>query len=329
MTLQINVNLPPRLIERAREQQSERRLAAVASQRRAVVRKEAARQVTAQRALAGRDAQGKDLRAGAVADDRRRRPVLAHQTKQYQVGFLQEVISPQTLEVKCLSGKTIIKTEFSDSLYEVGVVSLVPVNKKLILFCYSENRAQGVFYSWYLCNEDSFKEIGPKSAALFEKAHYIGRFGYEIGWGFGGVYSRFTGFETVTFTPGLLYLLNDLQPDQWTVKPRISLLQRIEDNSGQQEYTSVDFYISRETQGKYGFPEWWLPPGEEFPDVRPDWPIANHSVKKSERMSLKVLNKFNDQNAYAINFLVWDWGQPSLCRELLYSLGFTESELTL
>jgi len=83
MTLQINVNLPPRLIERAREQQSERRLAKVAEQRQAVVRKEAARQLTVQRALVGKDAKGNDLRAGAVADDERKRPVLAHQVAKY------------------------------------------------------------------------------------------------------------------------------------------------------------------------------------------------------------------------------------------------------
>lgn len=72
MTLRIDVNVPPRLIERAREQQVERRLAKAAEQRQAVVRKEAARQVALQRLATGKDAQGNDVRGGALEDQRRR-----------------------------------------------------------------------------------------------------------------------------------------------------------------------------------------------------------------------------------------------------------------
>jgi len=116
MTLQINVNLPPRLIERAREQQSERRLAAVASQRRAVVRQEAARQLTVQRALAGKDAQGKDLRAGAVADDRRRRPVLAHQAaKSYLVAGYKILADSFTSNYYATFSGKVIPEEYTDN----------------------------------------------------------------------------------------------------------------------------------------------------------------------------------------------------------------------
>jgi len=341
--LQINVNLPPRLIERAREQQSERRLAAVASQRRAVVRQEAARQLTVQRALAGKDAQGKDLRAGAVADDRRRRPVLAHQTKQYQVGFLQEVfIGANGLEIRLLSGKTVIKRDADNTNNGLMLEAVLPVDKRLILFCYVSyeyigNNSYSYSRSWYLCNENSFKEIGVKSDTWLDVAWSV-KDAYEANWGFGAVSYYGQGepevqFLPVAYTPGALYKFNGLQPDQWAVKPNISILQRIEGISDyDQEYKDVDFYISRETQGKYGLPEWWwlLNPGADFfnYEIQPDWPVANYNVKKSPRMSLKTFNKHSSGFA-VMNNLVWDWGQPSLCRELLYSLGFTESELTL
>jgi hypothetical protein len=348
MTLQINVNLPPRLIERAREQQSERRLAAVASQRRAVVRQEAARQLTVQRALAGKDAQGKDLRAGAVADDRRKRPVLAHQTKQYQVGFLQEVyIGGNGLEVRLLSGKTIIKWDEDYTNNGAILGAVLPVDKRLILFCYVSyeyigndsfgNDSYSSSRSWYLCNENSFKKIGVKSDTWLDVMWSV-EDAYEANWGFGAVsyYGQsqpYVQFLPFAYTPGALYKFNGLQPDQWAVKPNISILQRIESISDyDQEYLDVDFYISRETQGKYGLPEWWwlLNPEADYLDfeIQPDWPVANYNVKKSPRMSLKTFSK-HSSGFYIKNNLVWDWGQPSLCRELLYSLGFTESELIL
>ena len=71
MSLNINVNVPPRLIEQAREQQVERRLAMVQRQRQDVVRKEAVRKVQQERVARGLSEDGK-VPIGGTLEQRRR-----------------------------------------------------------------------------------------------------------------------------------------------------------------------------------------------------------------------------------------------------------------
>ena len=71
MSLNINVNVPPRLIEQAREQQVERRLAMVQRQRQAAVRKEAVRKVQQERLARGLSKDGK-VPVGGTLEQRRR-----------------------------------------------------------------------------------------------------------------------------------------------------------------------------------------------------------------------------------------------------------------
>lgn len=64
MSLRIDVRTPPQLIERAREQQQQQRLAMVERQRQARVRKEAERQVVRERLLTGRNEKGEKVTDG-------------------------------------------------------------------------------------------------------------------------------------------------------------------------------------------------------------------------------------------------------------------------
>ena len=89
MSLNINVNVPPRLIEQAREQQVERRLAMVQRQRQDVVRREAVRNVQQERLARGLSADGKVPIGGTLEQRRRQWDGATAVLSEYKVGALK------------------------------------------------------------------------------------------------------------------------------------------------------------------------------------------------------------------------------------------------
>jgi hypothetical protein len=71
MSLRIDVRTPPQLIERAREQQQQQRLAMVERQRQTRVRKEAERQVVRERLIRGQNAKGERVTDGIELSGKR------------------------------------------------------------------------------------------------------------------------------------------------------------------------------------------------------------------------------------------------------------------
>ena len=104
MSLNINVNVPPRLIEQAREQQVERRLAMVQRQRQDAVRKEAVRKVQQERLARGQSADGK-VPIGGTLEQRRRQwdGATALLLSGHKVGVLKHYGMQDTIYIK--SGK--------------------------------------------------------------------------------------------------------------------------------------------------------------------------------------------------------------------------------
>lgn len=140
MTLRIDVNVPPRLIELAREQQVERRLAKAAEQRQAVVRKEAARQVALQRLATGKDAKGNEVRGGALEDQRRRWFGATGLANQYKITGC--VFSSESGFVELLSNRSakLYNHKEPGQRYEYTIPPLAHAHRHYTGFTYKTDR---------------------------------------------------------------------------------------------------------------------------------------------------------------------------------------------
>lgn len=344
MTLRIDVNVPPRLIERAREQQVERRLAKAAEQRQAVVRKEAARQVALQRLATGKDAQGNDVRGGALEDQRRRWFGAQAMMTKYQIGSVNlwaysRPGYPENMTYKTKGGTTIVATMRPDNAFQLA--TLLPIHGASFILLRYLSAYAGDTHEWFVCNDTAARSLGGKLGDIARKIYSIRTNLLDDGtdlarYGVGSVQPALYGeisFQVLDSTAAIYYLIKDIQLEDWRIRPVVALapgIQRAQSVDTREQIEELQYYSTRSTGGTLGLPMGWWENYEsqfDYPSFEdPYW--MSQGFRKAGGSSIWYPNEYQNMiftAAYTYN--CWDWGRPDFCREQLLSLGFSPEDL--
>jgi hypothetical protein len=346
MSLRIDVRTPPQLIERAREQQQQQRLAMVERQRQVRVRKEAERQVVRERLLTGRNERGERVTDGIELSGKR--PWYGAQAvrKQYQVGMIEYSQNYDRTVVRTKNGSIILEVSLPAQEYFI-IIAMLPIAgaQCLALIKVFQTGQDQYQYLWFVVNDTHSRQIQTSPTGITEKLLAI-YFDPVLSWGLGNLsMDLFFGYG-YSHTPAAYYALKDIRPSDWAVKPRYAVLPRITSLAGNDEASiplnepiSLEYGYTSQVLGTVGLPVGWYEKYgilDAYHDSYPSsdsstWAQVGYRAIPSTRFTRKPYYDFENGNLRDFNFYAtcWDWGRPDFCREQLLALGFKPEDLVL
>jgi hypothetical protein len=315
MSLRIDVRTPPQLIERAREQQQQQRLAMVERQRQARVRKEAERQVVRERLLTGRNEKGEKVTDGI---EMRRRDWFGAQAVQrkHRVAVVRVEYIGSTSNYTTREGKLIYTTSGrpGGSLSRHYLRLLLPVNGETAILVTGVRGTAGLVASdTYIFNAGNARKLGVDGRKLFPD--YVN--------GYFPSYGMSNPVPTVS-TPKIYEW-----PAPQGVLPQVALI-----HNSNRTGSSSPYIISWYTTGKVGqtdgLPDGWYQNLSQLTYAPPE----NSAYWKDLQVKLPRVLWMNhptesEPPVYRSAYYCWDWGQPAYCRQQLLALGFAPEDLVL